>query len=249
MEKKNSIFMLAVNDEKTAKEVSDVLRVTYDGATIYVAYDGAEALAKMSNVKPDVLIAELELRKISGADLITTVMKDKKFNGISVVALSDIPDQDRFADDVADGRLKFLAKPSGAPAIIDSVSRALSHANGNTIDSQFKLVSLSPGEKLFSQGEQAKSAFLVKKGRLRAMANISGKLQTLGDACAGEFVGEMAYINGQVRSADVEALEQCELVEIPIGTLDLLLFTKPAWSKALMKTLARRLSEANQNKA
>ena len=48
------------------------------------------------------------------------------------------------------------------------------------------------------------------------------------------------------RSANVEALTDCELIEIPIGTLDRLLYRRPSWSKTLMLTLSKRLTQANE---
>jgi CRP-like cAMP-binding protein len=105
---------------------------------------------------------------------------------------------------------------------------------------------LAPGEKLFRQGDPADLAYLVKSGLLRAYRMQDGKTLTLGDINPGEFVGEMAYINSEPRSADVEAVENCELIEIPLGTFDSLLFSKPTWSMALMKTLSKRLKTANR---
>jgi CRP/FNR family cyclic AMP-dependent transcriptional regulator len=45
----------------------------------------------------------------------------------------------------------------------------------------------------------------------------------------------------------VKALSDCELIEIPIGTLDTVLFSKPAWARALMMTLSKRLKRSNEN--
>ncbi|HEY8280477.1 MAG TPA: Crp/Fnr family transcriptional regulator, partial [Bdellovibrionota bacterium] len=87
--------------------------------------------------------------------------------------------------------------------------------------------------------------FLLKKGRLQAIRADKEKTTVLGEILPGEFVGEMAHITGESRSADVLASENSELVEIPVGTLDILLFSKPAWSRALMKTLAQRLRVTN----
>ena len=87
----------------------------------------------------------------------------------------------------------------------------------------------------------------MKRGKLKVFLTIKGQRQQVGTVLPGEFVGEMAHITGEPRSADVEAVEETDLVEIPLGTLDNLLFSKPTWSKALMKTLARRLRDANKS--
>jgi CRP/FNR family cyclic AMP-dependent transcriptional regulator len=238
------VFLVAGADEKQVKGLSDTLRATYEGCTIYSALDGSEALIKMRNVTPHVLITDIELPKFSGSELIRTVMKE--FPGTGVLVISEIPDQEVFVDEVVRGRLQFVARPVDDKKIfLDSVNRALGRASSQK-DPEFRMRFLSPGEILFRQGDKADSAFLVKKGKLRAFRKLAMGSQTLGEILAGEFVGEMAHINGEPRSADVEALDNSELIEIPLGTLDVLLFSKPAWSKALMKTLSRRLKAANK---
>lgn len=69
----------------------------------------------------------------------------------------------------------------------------------------------------------------------------NGQRVDLGKIKAGEFVGEMAHINKEPRSATVTAVTDCELIEIPFGSLDPILFSKPSWSKALFVTLSKRL--------
>lgn len=237
------IFLLADSDEKLVKELGDLLRSTYTDSTVYSAHDGSDALAKIRNVPPQVLVANIELPKVSGDELVRTVIKD--FNGVAIIVLSEIPDQEVFVDEVVKGQIQFLAKPVDKTKFLESVNRALGRAITQK-DPEFRMRFLSPGEVLFRQGDKADSAFLVKKGKLRAFRKTANGTQTLGEILAGEFVGEMAHINAEPRSADVEALENSELIEIPLGTLDVLLFSKPAWSKALMKTLSRRLKAANQ---
>lgn len=238
------VFMVVDSDEKLVKELSEWLRTTYDGATVYSASDGSEALIKMRNVPPQVLITDIELSKFTGSELVRTVLKE--FQSTGVLVLSEIPDKEVFVDEVVKGRIQFLEKPVIQNLFIEAVNRSLSRANATQKGPEFTLRFLGPGEILFRQGDKAESAFLVKKGKLRAFRKIGMGSQTLGEVLAGEFVGEMAHINGEPRSADVEAVENSELIEIPLGTLDVLLFSKPAWSKALMKTLSRRLKIANQ---
>jgi CRP/FNR family cyclic AMP-dependent transcriptional regulator len=85
------------------------------------------------------------------------------------------------------------------------------------------------------------------KGQLRVVKRIEGgEPILLGMVQPGEFVGEMSYINGENRSADVISDLSAELIEIPFDRLDRVLFQKPAWSKALMRTLSKRLKAANK---
>jgi CRP-like cAMP-binding protein len=100
---------------------------------------------------------------------------------------------------------------------------------------------------LFSEGEEAKVVYIVKNGTLRAYSeSVSGARIALGDISAGEFVGEMGHFNHEPRSATVEAISEVDLVEIPLAALDNVIFSKPSWARALVKTLSQRLRRANK---
>jgi CRP/FNR family transcriptional regulator, cyclic AMP receptor protein len=68
----------------------------------------------------------------------------------------------------------------------------------------------------------------------------------LGEIASGEFVGEMGHFNHEPRSATVEAVTEVDLIEIPLESLENVIFTKPSWARALVKTLAQRLKRANK---
>ena len=240
------IILIVTPEEEEARRMMFGLARQFEDVTVFHAADGLDALNKMKNAPPRVLITELELPKLSGAELLRATLSEKDFAGVGVIVLSDIPDNSSLADDVVRGKLKSLPKPAQLTALFEAVSGILAKPMGGG-EATFQLRFLSPGDLIFREGDKAECAFLVKKGKLRAFRT-GIKKTTLGIIQAGEFVGEMAYINGEPRSASVEALEESELVEIPLGTLDLLIFSKPAWTKALLKTLATRLHDANQKK-
>lgn len=241
------IFVVADSDTNRLNEVSTLLKAHFESAVVYTASDGSEALLKVQNTPPRMLITGLELgKKMSGIELCQRVAQDKNFSQLPILVLNDVPDFPDFAEDRASGRMKFLGAPFEADAFVHAVQNM---AKAETIkNNSFNTVKLAPGQRLFSEGETADRAFLLKSGKLRASrkdAAAGGKEIALGEVLAGEFVGEMAYITGEPRIADVTCVEAAELIEIPLGTLDLLVFSKPTWTKALMKTLCRRLREAN----
>ena len=241
------IFLVVHADPVALQNVVSILKQYYPGSQVFTATDGNDAIHKARNTPPHVLLTDLELSKVSGQELIRVIVKDKAFLQTAVVVLSDIPDQERFVDDVVSGRIHFLCLPADGPQFVDFVNKALMFAL-NRREPEFRLKLITPGQVLFREGEKADCAYLLKRGKLRAFRREGAKSHTLGEVLPGEFVGEMAHINGEPRSADVEAIEDSELIEVPLGSLDLLLFSKPAWSKALMKTLSKRLKVANQKK-
>lgn len=240
------IVLIVSSDAEEAQRMMFALAKQFEDVTVFHATDGLDAINKMKNAPPRLLITDLELPKLSGQELIRLTLSDKDYAGVGVIVLSDIPDHSSLADDVVRGRIKSIPKPVALPGLFQAVSGVLLQPPGGH-EASFQLRFLSTGDLIFKEGEKAECAFLVKRGKLRAFRT-GIKKTTLGIIEAGEFVGEMAYINGEPRSASVEALEESELVEIPLGTLDLLIFSKPAWAKALLKTLATRLRDANQKK-
>lgn len=67
-------------------------------------------------------------------------------------------------------------------------------------------MSLQPGEKAFSQGDQGDELFLVARGSVRVMLPLEGgKRHHIATIGQGGFFGELAFLDLGVRSADVEA--------------------------------------------
>lgn len=239
------VFMVVDPDPGSRQLILDTLKAAYSGAALYEASDGRSALYKMMNVPPQVLvIAAVESgAELSCSQVIASVLREQATAATKIIVLSDLPSQESLLDEVATGKVQFTSRPIQENLFLKAVNRALNLGNASAASS-YKLKLLAPGESLFKQGDPANITYLVKAGRLQATRHQDGKSMVLGQINAGEFVGEMAYINGEPRSADVEALENCELIEIPKDTFDTLLFSKPSWSMALMKTLSKRLKNA-----
>jgi len=243
-------IMIVCSDEKIFssldRAVKNTLKDTHATQTFY-SREGYQAISKMQLVPPDVLITEWELSpKYNGQKLVDEVFRDPKLQSISVIVAANAPEGELFVDEVVSGKLQFSPPPFDQMHFVKAIAKATQRKGGN---SEFKLKVLAKDEILFREGEPAESTFLVKTGKLVAFREVAGKEQALGVIAQGEFVGEMAYISGEPRSASVRALQNSELIEVPITSLDSLIFSKPAWSKALMKTLSNRLKLSNTKKS
>jgi len=142
--------------------------------------------------------------------------------------------------------VQFLDDPQDEKRLSTFISRGLNFASAQK-QAALKMKNITAGENLIKQGDVAEFVYILRAGQLSAYIEKQGQEVQLGIIEPGEFVGEMAYINGEPRSANVKATKDCELVEIPIHLLDHVLFMKPAWAKALMKTLSRRIKNANSS--
>ena len=158
--------------------------------------------------------------------------------------MAPIPDSEHFVDDVVAGEVQFFTDYADPERLEKCLMRGLNYYFHGDKD-EFHLRFLASSDVLMREGDKADNCYLVKKGKLKAVRHVDGRQVFLGFIGIGEFVGEMAYINGEPRSADVLAETASELIEIPFERLDHVLFQKPLWSKALMRTLSKRLKTAN----
>lgn len=66
--------------------------------------------------------------------------------------------------------------------------------------------SLAAGEKAFSQGDGGDEIFLIRRGNVRILLPLGkGKRHHLATIGRGDFFGELSFLDGGIRSADVEA--------------------------------------------
>lgn len=241
------IFLVITADQTRHDLFTYVINKHITKATIYYAQDGSDGLLKIKNAPPDVIITDMDLAKMSGIQIAEYVLNEKSLHSTSLIIAAPLPEQELFLDQIVTGRVQFLTKANDEKLFSQQVAKALNYSSHDE-DKEFHLRFLAPKDQLIKFGDKADYVYIVRKGKLRAYLNTDGQDITLGNISEGEFCGEMAYINGEPRSANVEAISSCELIEVPLGTLDRVLFEKPSWSKALMQTLSRRLKEANLKK-
>lgn len=77
--------ILVVDDEKP---ISDIVKfnLTKEGYEVYTAYDGEEAIAKVKEVEPDLILLDLMLPKIDGLEVAREVRKNYDMPIIMVTA-------------------------------------------------------------------------------------------------------------------------------------------------------------------
>lgn len=238
------IFLVVTEDKQKMQQISQTIHAHINKATVFEAYDAHEALFKFRNMVPHVIICDLEVAKFSCAPMITDLLQGEN-NHFSVIFTAELPDNELFIDQVVNGQVQFLTNHKDEIWFNQCLTKALNRLSADK-KSEFILHFLAPNELLFQEGRPGESAFLVKRGELLAWKNKEGLRVDLGKIKAGEFVGEMAHINQEPRSATVVAMTDCELIEIPFGSLDPILFSKPSWSKALFVTLSKRLKITNE---
>ena len=96
----------------------------------------------------------------------------------------------------------------------------------DAIDALVSTARVAAGETVFRRGDPGDAMFVVKSGRFRvAGATPSGAEVTLGEIGPRDWVGEMAVLTGQPRSATLTAVDDGELVRLLRSCL---LYTSPS---------------------
>jgi CRP/FNR family cyclic AMP-dependent transcriptional regulator len=132
----------------------------------------------------------------------------------------------------------------GAPIYKSSQTKPSlqAQADGNTGGAAGpKLVHLTKGQILFKEGEHSRAMYLLQKGMIRIFKQKGTSRIEIDTIRPGAVLGELAFLDGQERSASGEALTECELIEISGPTFVATLSKMPDWLKLMLKTLVSRL--------
>lgn len=103
------------------------------------------------------------------------------------------------------------------------------------------------GTRVFHEGDHSDACYIVRSGSFRVTREYSdGRAITLATLGPGDIFGELAMLDGDVRSASVEALSDGELLALPAGDVRALLARHPDITVKLVAALVRRLRAANE---
>ena len=104
-----------------------------------------------------------------------------------------------------------------------------------------------PGQVVFREGDASDTCYIVRSGRARAVREHSGgRTITLATFGPGDIFGELALFEDELRSATVEAIEQCDVVAVLGPDMRRLMVEHPGISARLVIALGRRLRETNE---
>ena len=102
----------------------------------------------------------------------------------------------------------------GAPQDEIPLLHGLSSAQARVAVLMGVLKNVAPGEKIVTQGASSDGMFVLIEGRARIDRTLDGRVTTLGEIGRGEVIGEMGLVRRMPRTADVTALEPCELLVV-----------------------------------
>ena len=98
------------------------------------------------------------------------------------------------------------------------------------------------GELILDFEDQSRDVLFILSGKVRVLyRSVLGREVILADLEQGNFFGELSAIDGQGRSANVTALQQCEIAVVPQGLFAQLATSEPSIADVILKTLVSRI--------
>jgi CRP-like cAMP-binding protein len=104
----------------------------------------------------------------------------------------------------------------------------------------------SAGSVLFEEGQPGDYMYVIHSGEVEIRRIVGETERVLAVLTSGEFLGEMAILNGRPRSATAVVRTDARLFVIEGKTFEAMLRARPEIAMRIIKTLALRLESANQ---
>jgi CheY-like chemotaxis protein len=102
--------ILVVDDEPSiVKLVATTLRAR--GHTIFEAVDGVEAIEKAQELKPDLILLDIMMPRMTGIEARKKLHEDPKTKDIPVIHLSAVGDFEKQLESMEDGLTDYFTKP------------------------------------------------------------------------------------------------------------------------------------------
>lgn len=102
------------------------------------------------------------------------------------------------------------------------------------------------GEVIIRQGEVGDCMFVIQEGEVEIVAHQADREVVLAVRGAGEFVGEMAIFEQQVRSADVRARGTVRILTVDKKNFLRRIHEDPSMAYRLVQTLSSRVRELSR---
>ncbi len=158
--------ILLVEDDQSLREIYGI-RLTAEGYEIASAGDGEAALALAVKERPDLIISDVMMPKISGFDMLDILRSTPETANIKVIMMTALSADDQKARGESLGADRFLVKSQvGIEDVVNAVHEVLNDTNGTpattattpTTDNMMTQFMATPAQSLVQPVTQAQPA-------------------------------------------------------------------------------------------
>lgn len=115
-----------------------------------------------------------------------------------------------------------------------------------TLEERCRWKKFMEGEVLFDFEDDTHDVYFIAAGSVQILVRTqSGKEIIFCDMHQGQFLGELAAIDGEKRSANVTALTHCEILIVPAKVFVEMITNTPELAHQLLKLLTKRVRDLN----
>ncbi len=156
------IRVMVVDDQADlAEELAEILNTDEGIEVVGIAYDGLDALEKMTTTQAQVVLLDIRMPNMNG--VVTTERIKAEYPDAKVLILTTFDDSDYILNAINNGASGYLLKDIGGDALIAAVKNAYA---GDTI---------LPAKIARRIADAAKNVAVDREGRLMRAFNLSGR--------------------------------------------------------------------------
>ncbi len=123
--------VMVVEDDNSLREIYSI-RLTAEGYEVVSAGDGEEALAVAVREKPDLILSDVMMPKISGFDMLDILRQTPETKDIKVIMMTALSSEDQRARGEGLGADKYLVKSQvGIEDVINAIHETLGDKAGS----------------------------------------------------------------------------------------------------------------------
>lgn len=125
--------VMLVEDDDALREIYSI-RLTAEGYTIVPAKDGEEALAVAVRERPDLIVSDVMMPKISGFDMLDILRSTPETKDIKVIMMTALSSEDQRQRGESLGADRYLVKSQvGIEDVVNAVHEVLGDRNANGV--------------------------------------------------------------------------------------------------------------------
>ena len=163
--------ILLVEDDQSLREIYGI-RLTAEGYEIVTAGDGEEALAAAVREKPDLIISDVMMPKISGFDMLDILRSTPETKDIKVIMMTALSSDDQRERGERLGADRFLVKSQvGIEDVVNAVHEVLDQSTGtespNTMNNQPDFTQPTEASNVF-QVQQQDQQYIIPQNQPQA---------------------------------------------------------------------------------
>ena len=118
--------ILIIDDDHVFNDVTKkYLDLYIENATVVQAFDGFEAGAKLVEIKPRILVLDIDLPGIDGIKLCKRIFDSEIFGSVDIIVVTGLEQEGLEEQCIALGVKKFIKKPLDLPDLVDVINDLL----------------------------------------------------------------------------------------------------------------------------